>query len=65
MNTEDNILFHVRYDDKTTFTRTDGSAGSDKDLKYGVWVRVRGNLEESGEIAATTVMLFDKNPSKD
>jgi Domain of unknown function (DUF5666) len=65
VNTEENILFHVRYDDKTSITRPDGSAGTEKDLKTGAWVKVRGDLEESGEIAATTIKLLDKEPSKD
>lgn len=65
VNTEDNILFHVRYDDKTAITRPDGSSGTEKDLKAGVWVSVRGDLEESGEIAPATIKLFDKEPPKD
>lgn len=64
VNTEENILFHVRYDDKTAITRPDGSAGTEKDLKTGVWVEVRGDLEESGEIAASTIKLLDKEPPK-
>lgn len=65
VNTEENILFHVRYDDKTSITLPDGSAGSEKDLKTGTWVQVRGDLEESGEIAAATIKLLDKEPPKD
>ena len=64
VNTEDNILFHVRYDDKTAITRADGSAGSSKDLRAGVVVQVEGDLEESGEIAATTIKLQEKEPPK-
>ena len=65
VNTGENILFRVRYDDKTSVTRPDGSAGNEKDLKTGTWVQVRGDLEESGEIAAATIKLLDKEPSKD
>ena len=64
VNTEENILFHVRYDDKTEITRADGSAGSEKDLRPGVWVEVKGNLEESGEIAAASIKLQGKEPPK-
>jgi Domain of unknown function (DUF5666) len=64
VNTEENILFHVRYDDKTIITRPDGSAGTEKDLKVGAWVRVKGDLEESGEIAAATIKLLDKEPQE-
>ncbi len=64
VNTEENILFHVRYDDKTEITRADGSAGSEKDLRPGVWVEVKGNLEESGEIAAATIKVQGKKPPK-
>jgi uncharacterized protein DUF5666 len=64
VNTEENILFHVRYDDKTQITRADGSAGSPKDLRAGVVVAVEGDLEESGEISAATIKLQDKEPPK-
>jgi hypothetical protein len=64
VNTEENILFHIRYDDKTEITRADGSAGSEKDLRPGVWVQVKGNLEESGEIAAATIKVQGKEPPK-
>ncbi len=64
VNTEENILFHVRYDDKTQITRADGSAGSSKDLRTGVVVEVEGDLEESGEIAAATIKLRDKESQK-
>ncbi|HET7842338.1 MAG TPA: DUF5666 domain-containing protein [Terriglobia bacterium] len=64
VNTEENILFHVRYDDKTQITRADGSAGSPKDLRVGVVVAVEGDLEESGEIAAATIKLQGKEPQK-
>ncbi len=64
VNTEENILFHVRYDDKTVITRADGSAGSPKDLRVGAVVQVEGDLEESGEIAAATIKLQPKEPPK-
>jgi Domain of unknown function (DUF5666) len=64
VNTGENILFHVRYDDKTEITRADGSKGSEKDLRAGVWVEVEGDLEESGEIAAATIKLQEQKPQK-
>lgn len=64
VNTEENILFHVRYDEKTSITRADGSAGSSKDLRVGVVVEVEGDLEESGEIRAVTIKLQEKEPPK-
>jgi hypothetical protein len=64
VNTEENILFHVRYDDKTEIKRADGSEGSAKDLKVGAQVHVVGDLEESGEISASKIVLQDKEPNK-
>jgi Domain of unknown function (DUF5666) len=63
INTQDNILFHVRYDDKTEIKRAGGSDGSAKDLTVGARVHVVGDLQESGEIAATRIALQD-NASK-
>lgn len=64
INTEENILFHVRYDDKTEIKRADGSEGSAKDLKVGARVHVVGDLEESGEISASEITLLGKEPNK-
>lgn len=64
VNTEDNILFHVRYDDKTEIKRADGTDGSAKDLRVGVSVHVVGDLEESGEIAATKIKLQAKDSNQ-
>jgi Domain of unknown function (DUF5666) len=64
INTEDNILFHVRYDDKTEIRRADGSDGSAKDLRVGVRVLVKGDLEESGEIAAAKIALQGDDSQK-
>ena len=64
VNTEENILFHVRYDDKTEIKRADGSEGSAKDLKVGARVHVVGDLEESGEISASKIVLQGKEAKK-
>jgi hypothetical protein len=55
VNTEENIVFHVRYDEKTDIRLKDGAQGSDKDLKTGVTVRVQGEFSESGEILARKI----------
>jgi len=61
VSTEDNIIFHVRVDDKTDIKRDDGSAGSAKDLHAGIRVKVAGDLEESGEIKAQKIEIEPKN----
>jgi len=55
VSTEENIIFHVRYDEKTDIRLKDGAQGSDKDLKVGLMVRVEGDLSESGEILARKI----------
>jgi hypothetical protein len=58
VSTEENIIFHVRYDDKTDIRLKDGAQGSDKDLKTGLRVRVEGDLSESGEIFAHKIQVL-------
>ena len=58
VSTEENIIFHVRYDEKTDIRLKDGAQGSDKDLKAGLKVRVEGDLSESGEILAHKIQLL-------
>ncbi len=57
LSTEENMLFHVLYDDKTEIRRKDGSAGSAKDLRVGTTIHVEGDLSESGEIAAHRIAI--------
>jgi hypothetical protein len=57
VSTEENIVFHVRYDEKTEIKRQDGSAGSAKDLRVGLRVKVDGDLTESGEIVAHQIEI--------
>jgi hypothetical protein len=57
VSTEENIIFHVRYDEKTDIRLKDGSQGLDKDLKTGLRVRVEGDLSESGEILAHKIQV--------
>ena len=63
VNSEGNIIFHVRYDDKTEFKSDDGSPASSKDLRVGLTIRVEGDLTESGEIVAQRITLL-KAPAK-
>jgi hypothetical protein len=63
VSTEDNIIFHVRVDDKTDIKRDDGSAGSEKDLHPGIRVKVAGDLQESGEIKAQKIEIEPKSAS--
>ena len=58
VSTEENIIFHVRYDEKTDIRLKDGAQGSDKDLKAGLKVRVEGELSESGEISAHKIEVL-------
>jgi len=53
----ENIIFHVRYDDKTDIKKSDGSPGTANDLRVGVVVRVEGELTESGEIIAARIEI--------
>jgi uncharacterized iron-regulated membrane protein len=61
VSTEGNIIFRVRFDDKTEIKRQDGSKGSAKDLRIGVKVRVEGDLTESGEIVAQKIELEENS----
>jgi hypothetical protein len=64
LNTEENMIFHVRYDDKTEFKSDDGSLASSKDLRVGLRIRVEGDLTESGEIVAQRIKLLKTPPKK-
>ena len=64
LNTEENIIFHVRYDDKTEFKSDDGSPASSKDLRVGSRIKVEGDLTESGEIVAQRIELEKAPPKK-
>ena len=64
LNSEENMIFHVRYDDKTEFKSDDGSPASSKDLRVGLKVRVEGDLTESGEIVAQKIELRKTPPKK-
>jgi len=57
VSTEENMIFHVRYDDKTEIKRQDGASASAKDLRVGLKVKVGGDLTESGEIVAHRIVI--------
>ena len=61
---EENIIFHVSYNDKTEFKSDDGNPATSKDLKVGLQVRVEGDLTESGEIVAQRIELQKTPPKK-
>ena len=65
LSTTDNIIFHVRYDDKTEIKRADGSAGAGADLKVGQTVSVVGELAETWEIIAKKIEIEKPVSSKD
>jgi hypothetical protein len=64
LNTEENIIFHVSYNDKTEFKSDDGSPASSKDLRVGLRIKVEGDLTESGEIVALRIELQKAPPKK-
>lgn len=57
VSTQDNIIFHVTYGDKTEIHRKDGSAGSDKDLAVGEEIKIAGELTPTGVIEAHRIDL--------
>jgi hypothetical protein len=57
VSAEDNIIFHVTYDDNTRIYRKDGSAGSAKDLKTGIRIKVDGELSPAGVVEAHRIDL--------
>ena len=60
LRAEENVIFHVSYNDKTQFKSDDGSLSGGKDLRVGLAIRVEGDLEESGEIVAKKIELLKK-----
>jgi hypothetical protein len=64
VSTEENIIFHVRFDDKTEIKKKDGNAGAASDLRVGVMIAIAGDLQESGEIAAKKIEIQSEAPTK-
>ncbi len=61
VNAQENIVFQVRYDDKTEIKKKDGSAATAKDLRVGARVNVEGELTESGEVLALKIQIKEKS----
>lgn len=57
VSTEDNIIFHVSYNQKTQIHRKDGTAGSSKDLASGERIKVEGQFSPAGVIEAQSIEL--------
>jgi len=57
VSSQDNMIFHVSYDQQTKITLKDGSAGSSSDLKVGVQIRVDGSLNPQGVVEARRIDL--------
>ena len=57
LNSGDNMLMYVFYDDKTEIKKKDGSAGTVQDLHIGLTISVAGNLADSGEITAKKIEI--------
>ncbi len=57
VSTGENILFHVRYGEKTVIKRPDGSSGSAQDVRVGLRIKVEGELTQSGEIVAQKIEI--------
>jgi len=64
LSTENNIIFHVAYSEKTSITRQDGSAGTAKDLRVGTRIYVEGELTEAGEIIAHRITIQSASPGE-
>ena len=64
VNTGENIIFHVVYNDKTVIKNKDGSPATGKDLRAGVRIAVAGDLAESGEITAKTIDIQGEGSGK-
>jgi hypothetical protein len=57
INSGDNIIFHVVYNDSTEIKKKDGTPGTAQDLRIGVKISVAGSLAESGEITAKRIEI--------
>ncbi len=57
VNSEGNMLFHLRFDGKTQIKKSDGTPGSAEDLKVGAKIKASGDLTESGIVNASKIEL--------
>jgi hypothetical protein len=59
VSTDQNIIFHVIYTEKTVIKGKEGAVLKAADLKPGVTVHVEGELADSGEIQARTIEILE------
>ena len=64
VNSGENIIFHVLYNDKTEIKKKDGSAGTAQDLHIGLKIAVAGDFAESGEITAKKIEIEAEGSEK-
>ena len=64
VNSGENIIFHVLYNDKTEIKKKDGSPGTAQDLHVGLRISVAGDLAESGEITAKKIEIEGEGSGK-
>jgi hypothetical protein len=64
VSTEENIIFHVRYSDKTEIKHPDGSAATSKEFRVGAHVKAEGEFTDSGDIAAKKIEIQPPSDSK-
>ena len=64
VSTEENMVFHVLYNEKTEVKKKDGSPGTAKDLQVGIRIAVAGDLAESGEITAKRIEIQTEGVGK-
>lgn len=64
VSTEENIIFHVRYDDKTEIKHPDGSPATSNEIRVGAHVKAAGEFTESGEVAAKKIEIQPAADSK-
>jgi len=57
VSTEENILFHVRYDERTDIRLKDGAQGSGQDLNIGLTITAQGEFNKSGEVVAHKIQV--------
>ncbi|HLY60663.1 MAG TPA: DUF5666 domain-containing protein [Terriglobia bacterium] len=64
VSTEENIIFHVRYGEKTEIKHPDGSAATSKEFRVGAHVKAEGEFTDSGEIDAKKIEIQPPADSK-
>ncbi|MGH9357392.1 MAG: DUF5666 domain-containing protein [Terriglobia bacterium] len=57
VSSQDNMIFHITYDERTKISRKDGSAGSAADLTAGTQIRVDGSLNTKGILEARSIHI--------